>query len=140
MPDDTATPIENLGPLIGTWDVEVVFPTDPPGTMHGVAVFDWLEGGAFVVEHFGSSAWIMGLDDSTGVFSVLYHDERGVSRVYQMSLNLGVWKIWRDAPGFSQRFEGTFREDGKRITARWELSSDGTTWEHDFNLTYTKRD
>jgi hypothetical protein len=29
-------------------------------------------------------------------------------------------------------------EDGSTITACWEKSSDGTNWEHDFDLTYTR--
>jgi hypothetical protein len=55
-----------------------------------------------------------------------------------MSLSDRTWKIWRDFPGFSQRFIGTFNEDGTLITARWEKSTDGSTWEHDFDLTYTR--
>jgi hypothetical protein len=141
MTDDNPNPqaaLKNLGQLIGTWDVELVFPTDPPGTVHEQPVFDWLEGGAFVIQHWGGSVWIIGPDDSSETYSTLYHDDRGVSRVYQMSLNNGVWKMWRNSPGFSQRFEGKFSEDGKTITAQWENSGDGSTWEHDFYLTYTK--
>lgn len=130
--------LKNLGRLVGTWDVELVFPVDPPGTLHVQAVFDWLEGGAFVIERLGGSVWIIGPDDTNETYSVLYYDDRGVSRVYQMSLNNGVWKLWRDAPGFSQRFEGKFSDDDNTITAHWEKSSDGSTWEHDFNLTYTR--
>lgn len=55
-----------------------------------------------------------------------------------MSLIAGVWKLWRDAPGFYQRFTGNFSTDGQTITARWENSSDGKNWEHDFDLVYTK--
>ena len=55
-----------------------------------------------------------------------------------MSLRDGVWKLWRDAPGFSQRFEGRFSDDGKTISGRWEKSADGVQWEHDFDLTYTR--
>jgi hypothetical protein len=55
-----------------------------------------------------------------------------------MSFNDGVWKMWRNDPGFFQRFIGTFSKDGKSISAQWENSSDGKTWEHDFDLTYTK--
>jgi len=50
----------------------------------------------------------------------------------------GVWKLWRDAPGFSQRFTGTFSDDGRTIKGRWEKSGDGAQWDHDFDLTYTK--
>jgi hypothetical protein len=55
-----------------------------------------------------------------------------------MSLENGQWKQWRQAPGFSQRFIGTFSEDGRTITARWEISSNGEQWERDFELTYTR--
>ncbi len=68
---------------------------------------------------------------------------RGVARVYKMSLADGVWKLWRDEPDFSpldfrQRYTGTFSEDGATIVSAWEISHDGTTWEHDFDLTYTR--
>jgi len=60
-----------------------------------------------------------------------------------MSLEDGVWKLWRDEPDFSpldlaQRFTGTFSDDGKSIAGRWEISHDGKTWEHDFDLTSIK--
>jgi hypothetical protein len=46
------------------------------------------------------------------------------------------WHI--DHPGFSQRFTGTFDESGDVITGTFELSRDGTTWDHDFDTTYTR--
>jgi hypothetical protein len=55
-----------------------------------------------------------------------------------MSLRDGVWKLWRDAPGFSQRFTGTFNADGNTITGSIESSRDGAHWEHDFDLTYSR--
>ncbi len=55
-----------------------------------------------------------------------------------MSFSDGMWKMWRNAPGFSQRYESAVSQDGKTITARWEKSSDGSTWEHDFDVKYTK--
>jgi hypothetical protein len=55
-----------------------------------------------------------------------------------MSLNDGVWKLWRTAPGFSQRFSGTIAADGRTIQGAWEKSRDGAAWQHDFRLTYTK--
>jgi hypothetical protein len=118
--------------------VELVFPADPSNKILAQVAFDWLEDGAFMIEHFATSTWVIGPDDSNETYSVLYHDERGVSRVYQMSLDKDVWKVWRNAPGFSQRFEGKFSAAGDTITARWEKSFDGSTWEHDFNLTYKR--
>ena len=55
-----------------------------------------------------------------------------------MSLSNEVWKLWRDAPEFSQRFSGTFSDGGNTITGAWETSSDGSNWELDFDLTYKK--
>jgi hypothetical protein len=82
--------------------------------------------------------WLIGRDESTPNYSVLYYDNRKVSRVYEMSFSDGAWKMWRNSPGFSQRFEGKFSKDGNTITARWEKSSDGSTWEHDFDVVYTR--
>ncbi len=69
---------------------------------------------------------------------MLYFDSRGVSRVYQMTLKGRVWKMWRNWPGFSQRFTGAISEDGNSITAFWELCTDGVNWEHDLELEYAR--
>ena len=130
--------LRNLGRLVGKWNVELVFPHDPSNIVSGQASFDWLEGESFVVEHLGPSTWIMGLDDSNDNYYVLYHDDREVSRVYQMNLSASHWTIWRDSPGFSQRFEGRLDEDDNTIKAHWEKSSDGATWEHDFDIIYRR--
>jgi len=55
-----------------------------------------------------------------------------------MSLSDGLWKVWRDNPGFSQRYEGRVSPDRKTIVAHWEKSFDGVAWEHDFDITYTR--
>jgi hypothetical protein len=52
------------------------------------------------------------------------------SRVYQMSFGEGAWKIWRQAPGFWQRYSATIRDDGGSIRAAGK-SPDGSSWEHD---------
>lgn len=140
--------LERLGILAGEWNVEMSsmsFHPDPSAVVRWHISFEWLEGGVFMVQHeevispeIPHGTWIIGPDDAAGTYCVLHYDSRGVSRIYQMSLGDHTWKIWRDFSGFSQRFTGIFSEDGKTITARWEKSSDGSTWEHDFNLTYTK--
>jgi hypothetical protein len=57
-----------------------------------------------------------------------------------MTLEDGVWRIGRSAPGFNQRFEGRISVDGRTLEAHWEKSADGETWERDFDLTYGKAD
>jgi hypothetical protein len=139
----TNAALARLGAFIGAWDWEAAVGGQSIG--RGPTVFAWHEGGAFLVERadaeqadFPSSTAIIGCDDSTEKYCMFQVDSRGISRIYQMSLRDGVWKLWRDAPGFSQRFEGTFGDDGMRITGRWEKSTDGAQWEHDFDLIYTK--
>ena len=70
-----------------------------------------------------------------------YFDSRGVSRVYQLGADEGVWRFWRDWPapwGFAQRFTGTLSADGNTLTGNSELSRDGTTWEQDLRITYSR--
>jgi len=140
--------LDQLAPLIGEWDIEITsmsFDPAPSAVVRGNTSFDWLEAGAFLIQHseidhpdFPRSKAVIGADDEAGTYRMLYYDNRGVSRIYRMTFSGGIWTLWRDFPGFSQRFHGTFSEDGRIITARWENSSDGSNWNHDFALTYTK--
>ena len=95
--------------------------------------FDWQPGG------IPSGLSVIGHDDLVGTCCMLASDERGVSRILQMSLEGGVWKMWRDTPEFSQRMTGTFSDDGNTITCQWELSYDGSHWEQDLDVTYTRK-
>ena len=132
--------LQQLEALTGEWDVEV---PQFPGA-RGRATFEWLEGGAYLRLHAEapdpapSATLIISRDESAEIYTVLHYDSRGVSRVYQMSFGEGVWKMWRQAPGFWQRFSGTLSPDGDSIRASWEKSPDGSSWKHDFDLIYTK--
>ena len=154
MQNDQQTPfksnpaLDRLSPFIGEWNLEITsmsFHEDPTAVARGQSSFAWLEGGAFLIQHaeiaasdFPRSIQVIGADDEAGTYRMLYYDSRGVSRIYRMTFSGEIWTIWRDFPGFSQRLHGTFSEDGRIITARWENSTDGSNWEHDVALTYTK--
>ena len=136
---------ECLGALIGEWTMEGSHPFDPAAVVRGRVGFEWLVGGHFLVERwavehpdFPDGIQIIGWDDAVEHYAAHYFDSRGIARRYEMSLDNGVWTMWRDEPSFSQRFTGTFGDGGRTITGRWERSSDGSTWEHDFDLTYRK--
>ncbi len=47
-------------------------------------------------------------------------------------------KLWRNTSKFSQRFEGKMSADPKTINASWSKSTDGKTWQHDFDIDYYK--
>lgn len=68
-----------------------------------------------------------------------YFDSRGVFRVYEASVDDTAWRLWRDAPGFSQRFAGTFADDGKTTEGLWELCEDDEHWASDLQITYRRR-
>jgi hypothetical protein len=106
--------------------------------VNGEARFTPLEGGRFLHYEFGLSHWIIGRDDPSGEYTVLYSDDRQVSRVYKMTFGGGVWKIWRNTPKFHQRFEARLSRDGRNIKAYWDRSVDGKKWIHDFDIKYSK--
>jgi hypothetical protein len=68
-----------------------------------------------------------------------YFDSRGVFRVYEVSVDLGAWRIWRDAFGFSQRFTGTFADNGDTIIGRWQLCRDAAHWDDDLQSIYRRQ-
>jgi hypothetical protein len=147
-PSDVPDPTLALDPLdvfIGTWSIEGSHIALPGSVLRGHTTFEWLEGKRFLIqreriEHpdVPDSISIIGADDPATPLTQHYFDSRGVSRVYGMSLGDGIWKRWREAPGFSQRTTTTFSDDGRTIKEVIELSRDGVIWERDMEKTYTK--
>lgn len=133
--------------LVGEWDMKLSNASFLPRrseTAHGHVPFAFVEDGALLVmrqieqsANPPSARWTIGRDESGADYTVLYSDNRGVSRVFGMSFSDDTWRLWRNCPGFSQRFEGRVSPDRRTITSHWE-STDGTTWEHDFDITYTR--
>ena len=140
---ESKAPDARLEPLLGTWLVEGAHPVDPSVTVRGRTSFEWLVGERFLVqrwtvEHpdFPDGMAILG-EGETG-FAQHYFDSRGVARVYAMSLSPERWELSRDDPDFAQRFVGEFADGGDTINGRFEKCTDGSTWELDFHLTYTR--
>jgi hypothetical protein len=110
--------------------------------MRGRAVFEWL-GDAFIVvrsELAGEPAWdfVIGHNDPRNPYVVLYHDERGTSRVFDMTFESGRWELLRGDPDFHQRLVGDVTAD--RIDLSAEASEDGgRTWRKDLDLTFERR-
>lgn len=135
-----------LAPLVGTWRVEFVPRPGEAPTGIGETSVAWLEDGQFLAVRSGGdpglgfprATWIIGRDDQDDEYTVVYADNRGVARVYGMSFGDSVWRMWRSAPGFSQRFTGRLAPDGASIAATWEQSPDGDRWSRDFDLVYTR--
>jgi hypothetical protein len=144
VPETPSPALESLNALVGTWTIAFTH-VALPDTVHGQKTFEWLEGNHFLIERsrmehpeVPDSISIYGADDSDAPLAQHYFDSRGVYRIMKMSLRDGTWKVWREEPGFSQRFTGKFSRDGKTIKVLGELSKDGVKWERDFEQTYTK--
>lgn len=137
--------LEPFTVLIGNWTTTGSHRLFPDTVLHGRASFEWLENGAFLmwrseIDEPGipSALAIIGSDDTAGEYFMLYFDERGVSRKFEVTLRDNIWKMLRNAPGFSQRFTGTILDGGNTILGQSELSRDDSTWENDLELTYQR--
>jgi len=87
------------------------FLPDPNVIIRGSVTFEWAEGGDFLVMRQGTKGG---------------------------GMPWAIWKIWRNAPKFSQKFVGTLSKNKKAIKAHWGKSLDGRNGQHDFDMTYRR--
>lgn len=134
--------LEKLDMLVGTWTLTMsdAWFLEPAGTeVNGSATVEWL-GDAFVVVRSdldGESTLALGRSDARDEYTALYHDARGVCRVFAMAFDGMRWTLTREDPDFHQRFIAAVGPD--RITGRWEASDDeGRTWRKDFDLVFDR--
>jgi hypothetical protein len=139
--NQTARGLEQLDALLGDWTIT----SKKFAQVQGRQTIERIENGSFVRlqahvddDRFPATTQIISSDDSGDECTCLYYDSRGVHRIYQMSVVEGVWKIWRNAPDFNQRYVGTISDDGNTIAGQWESSNDGKHWAIDFDLTFQK--
>lgn len=136
--------LERLDRLVGRWTLTLsdAWFLEPAGSeVHGWGVFEWL-GDAFVrfrSELGGHPGYdlVFGHSDARAASVALYHDERGVCRLFQMAFDGRAWTLSREDPDFHQRFLAEVGQD--RIEGRWEASEDaGHTWRKDYDLTFER--
>jgi hypothetical protein len=139
----------DLDVLVGEWSVELPSPDGSEATSRGRSVFEWVLGRSYLLQR--TEAPVPEAPDTLAVVSAAddgfllhYYDSRGVTRLYEMTLAGGVWRLERNAADFSplpfhQRFTGTFSDDRTVVHGTWETSPDGVSWERDFDLVYRRR-
>ncbi len=141
--------LSQLDFLLGEWRTELsnaAFLPDRSATAGGRTSFGWVEDGAFLAMRQyqtpsgpPQAVWVIGRDQVEGQYEVFYFDRRPMSRIYHMSFDGSVWRMWREAPGFWQRFECVVSANRRTLSGYWEKSADdGSTWERDFDLSYFK--
>jgi hypothetical protein len=134
-----------LGRLVGAWTLEAIPPGGDPWPGEARTTIEWHDSGAHLVQRSTvempeapNAISIMGCDAANGTYYQLYSDDRGVCRVYEMSIRESEWRLWREGAPFPQRFTGRFDDDGDTIVGRWEKAVDGTSYVTDFDLTYRR--
>jgi len=128
--------------LIGTWATEAVHP-EVDAIVPGSITFEWLEGGHFLIqrscnEHelFPDAISIIGAPEDGDGLVMEYFDSRGVRRTYRVPLDDGVLRIWRDHPGFDQRYSATITDDV--FEGHFQLARRPGDWRDDLRVTYRR--
>jgi hypothetical protein len=136
--------LEPFDVLIGTWATEATHPMFD-GVVRGSTTFEWLEGRRFLIqrshndhESFPDAIGVIGAPESGEGLVMEYFDSRGVRRTFGISLDDGQLRIWRDAPGFDQRFSAALGHD--EFEGLWQLARTPGDWQDDLKMTYRRRE
>jgi hypothetical protein len=136
--------LEPFAALIGTWATEATHPLFD-GVVAGSITFEWLEGSHFLVmrsrtEHelFPDAISVIGAPETGDGLVMEYFDSRGVRRTYGVSVTDGVLRMWRDHPGFEQRYSATLADVA--FEGLWQLAETPGNWKDDLKVTYRRVD
>jgi hypothetical protein len=141
--------LERLDVMVGSWQTTMHnawFLEPPDQEVPGSATVAWLAD-AFLVFRWtmtgdvgdatSEMVLVLGRSDARDAYTALYHDERGVCRVFAMTFDGSRWTLSREDPDMFQRFIADVTPD--RINGRWEASEDeGATWRKDFDLVFDR--
>ena len=134
-----------LDRAIGTWTVIGSHPYLPGRTLPGRVSFERIEQGAFVRmlsnaddPEIPDGVAIFGTDTDDTTCTMLYFDERGVSRRYDVTLHEDGFTWSRDTEAFAQRFRVTIAADGRTMRGEGTMKKEGADWEPDLTLSYTR--
>jgi Protein of unknown function (DUF1579) len=161
MPDaETTSPTSRLGELVGRWRTEGHLVGDPSVRITGTDAYELLDGGYFLVHHVDvmvgtkpvKAIEIIGeYDSDSESFSARAYDNDGnVTGMRARPGEPGVWRFTGDAdvaaaaqpddaaPEGMVRSTLTVADDGQHMTALWERSDDGTTWQAWMDMAFTR--
>ncbi len=137
--------LKPFGAFVGEWKTEGTHPIFPEKVFHGKAAFEWIHGGAFLLlrteidePEIPSGLSIFGSDNVSGEFFMLYFDERGISRKFDVSFKNNILQWTRNNSEFSQQRTNTISEDGNTIISQGSMSKNSAPWEPDLELTYKR--
>lgn len=132
-----------LAYLIGEWNTAGRHPMWPGKVLIGRTSFAWDKGGAFLLMRseidapdFPSGVALIGSDDA-GIFTMIYFDERRVSRVYEAIVGDDSLTLRRDDPHLSQTITFTPAENGT-LNSVGRLSENGGAGGDDLSQVFSR--
>ena len=143
LPSEPASELKSLAILIGRWNTDIKFKSDPDNQGNGWVTYEWMDGGFFIIEHFANNfkkeeshrgISIIGYDNQTQACVSRFFDNHGNFRTYKLSIKDGVFTITGDR----ERYTGKINDGGNTITGAWEQSTDGKSWQYLCDTTQTR--
>jgi Protein of unknown function (DUF1579) len=151
--------LRRLGALVGRWRSEGHIVGEVPVSITGTDVYEWLAGGFFLVHHVDvvigqqrvQALELIGeYDPATDAFTARAYDNLGNVTVMRARVDeQGVWTFTgggdvapvaqpaaAEASG-AVRSTLTISPDRASMTARWERSDDGVSWQPWMDMTFT---
>jgi hypothetical protein len=127
---------KQLEPLIGDWRTSgstIATASEPAIEFNGTDSYEWLEGGFFVLHRVDvllggqpvkgvETIWY---DPPSGAYRTHFVDVGGNTSAYEVRLDGRTWTMASQ----SERFSGSFSEDRKTLSGRWERKGGGSNWE-----------
>jgi uncharacterized protein DUF1579 len=162
-PNTAPTPspqTQRLGALVGRWRSEGHIVGEVPMPITGTDIYEWLPGGFFLVHHVDvvigkqkvQALELIGeYDPATDSFTGRAYDNHGNITIMRARVDeQGVWTFSgggdvapvarpssADASG-AVRSTLTVSPDRSGMTARWERSDDGVSWQPWMDMTFTR--
>jgi hypothetical protein len=151
---------ERLWSIAGEWATDGHVVGDPPVPVKGTDTYDVLAGGYFLVHHVNVAVGdqqvraieVIGEPaPAGGGFLARSFDDRGSAEVMRVTVDAeGVFHFGggpeiaaavqpTDATTARVRSTLSVASDRKSMTALWERSEDGQSWERWMNITFTRR-
>jgi len=139
--------LQPLAFLVGEWRTTGTHPEMAGETLTGRTSFSWHEGGAFLLmrsevecPEFPDGVAIFGSDDSAGAATMIYFDERGLSRHYDVTLGNRTVTWRRDNQDLSQTVTITAENDGGVLIGKGRMAIAGGPWGDDLSQVFHRED
>jgi hypothetical protein len=119
----------------------------PGETLLGRTSFSWHEGGAFLIMRsevdyplFPSCVAIIGSDEAAGTLAMSYFDERGVSRLLDVTAGDRTVTWRHDDPEFAQTLRIDADPGGDRLRSEGRMSERRAEWGPDLSQIFERAD